>query len=57
MEVKKELDKTYLVEEAYVSYLPISTVSLNEADKTIAMNFLNEVGDIPDISRIFENIE
>lgn len=57
MAVKKELEGTFIIEEAYVSYLPISTVMLPEGDKTVAMNFLNELGELPDVSRLYENVE
>lgn len=55
--MKKELEKTFTIDEAFVAYLPISTAVLSDADKSIAMDFLNELGDLPDVSRLYENIE
>jgi len=57
MTVKKELEKVFVIEEAYVGYIPLSTVTLSEDDRTVAMSFLNEIGDLPDVSRMYENIE
>jgi transcriptional/translational regulatory protein YebC/TACO1 len=55
--VKSELEQKFVVEEAFVGYLTTSTVSIPEPDKTHAMNFLNELGDLPDTMRLYENIE
>lgn len=55
--VKKEVEKDYSVEEAYIGYLALTTVSLSDQDMNLANKFLDELGDLPDISRIFENIE
>lgn len=57
MDVKKELEKTFVIEEAYVGYLPIATVKLSDQDKNLALKFLNELGDLPDVTRLYENIE
>jgi len=55
--VKKEIEQKFVVEEAFVGYFPISTVSLPEPDKAHALNFLNELGELPDVERLYENLE
>lgn len=57
MDVKKELEKSFVVEESYVGYLTLSTVKLSNEDKNFALKFLNELGNLPDVTRLYENIE
>lgn len=57
MDVKKELEKAFVIEEAYVGYLPLSTLKLSDQEKDLALKFLNELGDLPDVTRLYENIE
>ncbi|GFU07061.1 translational activator of cytochrome c oxidase 1 [Nephila pilipes] len=55
--VKKEIEQLYDVEEGYLGYLPIVTVELDEETSTIVDNLLEDLGNISDVVRIYENVK
>lgn len=57
LKVKKELERTYELEEAYIGYRTLSTIQLSANDMKVADDFLLELGDMQDIVRIYENVQ
>lgn len=55
--VKKEIEKLYEVEEGYVGYIPIKTVQADSETAALIDGFLEELGSMTDIIRIFDNAE
>ncbi|GBM40633.1 putative transcriptional regulatory protein PERMA_0079 [Araneus ventricosus] len=55
--VKKAIEQQYEVEDGYVGYLPIVTVELDKETSTVVYNFLEELGNLPDVVRIYENVK
>ncbi|KAG8197447.1 hypothetical protein JTE90_014929 [Oedothorax gibbosus] len=55
--VKKEIERLYEVEEGYVGYLPINKQQLDEETMTLLDGFLEDLGNMTEVIRIFENAE
>ncbi|KFM59174.1 Translational activator of cytochrome c oxidase 1, partial [Stegodyphus mimosarum] len=55
--IKKELERHYEIEEAYIGYIPSTTVKLSEEDLTLADHLLEELGDLQEVVRIYENVQ
>lgn len=56
-QVKKELEKLYEIEEHYIAYIPISTIQLSDEDMNLVDGFLEEMGNVTDVVRIYENVQ
>ncbi|KAF8796255.1 putative transcriptional regulatory protein like [Argiope bruennichi] len=56
-QVKKAIEQQYEVEDSYVGYLPIVTVELDKETSTVVDNLLEDLGSLPDVVRIYENVK
>ncbi|XP_015903371.2 probable transcriptional regulatory protein Tlet_1011 [Parasteatoda tepidariorum] len=56
-QVKKELEKLYEVQENYIAYIPITSVQINDEDMNLVDGFLEEMGNLSDVIRIYENVQ
>lgn len=55
--VKKEVEKSYNVEDAYVGFIANITVELSDKDMEATSSFLEELEELPEIVRIYENVQ
>ncbi|XP_054712369.1 probable transcriptional regulatory protein PERMA_0079 [Uloborus diversus] len=57
LQVKKELEQEYEIEEAYIGYKPTTTVELPEEAIAINEKLLEDIGNLQEVVRIYENIK
>lgn len=54
---KKEVEKFYTVEEAYIGFIANITVELSDSDMDAASGLIAELGEISEVIRIYENVQ